>query len=99
MTSDDRDDRANKGKTESNKVDRASADSFPASDPPSHSGITGAEQPNDRASRPPSDERGEDARPTGLPTDDRHAQETAKQWEDQERPDKPAKGRGQGQRT
>lgn len=72
------------------KIDEAAADSFPASDPPSHSGITGVGHPppdtktpdRDKA-RPPSHERGTDARPTGLPTSDRHATETAHGWEDE----------------
>ncbi len=64
------------------RVDRASEDSFPASDPPSHSGITGAGKPGER----PSDQRSEDARPKGTPTHDRHATETAQQWEDEDRP-------------
>lgn len=62
-------------------LDSTVADSFPASDPPAHSGITGIRhQPQ---SRPPSHQRGDDARPTGHPTSDRHASETAHSWEDQ----------------
>ncbi len=57
--------------------DRAIEDSFPASDPPANSGITGPETP--------SHERGVDAIPTGLPTSDRHATETAHQWEHEEK--------------
>jgi hypothetical protein len=67
------------------KVDRASADSFPASDPPSYSGITGAGNPENKRAR--------QAKPTGSPTSDRHATETAQQREDQERPDTPKQGR------
>lgn len=67
------------------EVERASDDgSFPASDPPSHSGITGAGQPNRKA---PEDE------PTGTPTSDRHATETTHQREDQVDPQAPARGR------
>jgi hypothetical protein len=58
--------------------DKTLADSFPASDPPSHSGITGAERPEK-----PSDERNIEEKPTGTPTSDRHATETAHQWEDE----------------
>jgi hypothetical protein len=59
--------------------DRAVADSFPASDPPANTGITEPE-PSDQ----PSHERPVDARPTGTPTSDRHATETAHQWEHEE---------------
>ncbi len=52
---------------------------FPASDAPANSGITGAEVP-----AKPSHERGVEEQPTGLPTSDRHATETAHQWEHQE---------------
>jgi hypothetical protein len=70
------------------RLDETSADSFPASDPPSHSGITGTGQPGERPARrqQPSRQRGDHARPTGLPTSDRHATETAHQWEDEEHP-------------
>ena len=61
--------------------DKTLADSFPASDPPANSGITGAEPP----AKPPH-ERGIEERPTGLPTDDRHGAETAHQWEHETKP-------------
>jgi hypothetical protein len=61
--------------------DRAVEASFPASDPPANSGITGAEVPDQ-----PSHEREIDAQPTGLPTSDRHAAETAHQWEPETKP-------------
>ena len=57
--------------------DKALEDSFPASDPASASGITGAEAP---------EERGIEQRPTGTPTSDRHAAETAHRWEHEEKP-------------
>jgi hypothetical protein len=59
--------------------DKTLKDSFPASDPPAHSGITGAEPP-DKAP----EERTVDELPTGLPDSDRHAAETAHQWEHEE---------------
>ena len=65
------------------KQDRAVEDSFPASDPPANSGITGPD-PADA----PSHERDVDAVPTGTPTSDRHATETAHQWEHNEKPAK-----------
>lgn len=58
--------------------DKALEDTFPASDPPAHSGVTGGESP-----KTPSHERDIDAIPTGLPNSDRHATETAHQWEDE----------------
>jgi hypothetical protein len=61
-----------------NKQDKMLEDTFPASDPPANSGITGAERP-DKESR----NREHDERPTGTPTSDRHATETAHQWEDE----------------
>lgn len=61
--------------------DKALQDSFPASDPPASSGITGAESPDK-----PSHKRRTEERPTGTPTSDRHATETAHQWEHEEKP-------------
>ncbi|HQT79602.1 MAG TPA: hypothetical protein PLD10_21370 [Rhodopila sp.] len=58
------------------KQDKTVEDTFPASDPPANSGVTGAGAPN----KPPAD-RNEQERPTGYPTSDRHATETAHQWE------------------
>jgi hypothetical protein len=63
-------------------------DSFPVSDPSSHSGITdvAGRRPTDRpdeSPRPPSHQRGHDSRPTGHPTWERHAVETAHHWEDE----------------
>jgi hypothetical protein len=66
-------------------VDSTVEDSFPASDPPSYSGVTGAGGPANRSGklREATEERGDNARPTGTPTSDRHAAETAHQWEDE----------------
>jgi len=68
---------------EDRKHDRAVEDSFPASDPPATSGIVGP-----RAARPRQapDKRGPDDRPKGTPTEERHATETAYQWENEEKP-------------
>jgi hypothetical protein len=59
-------------------LDKAVEDSFPASDPPANSGVTGAERPGK-----PSHERNVHERPTGTPTSDRHATETAHHGEDE----------------
>ena len=61
--------------------DKALEDTFPASDPPASSGVTGADPPNK-----PSDARNKAEIPTGSPTSDRHATETAHQWEHEEKP-------------
>ena len=74
------------------RQEKAVEDSFPASDPPSSSGIVGPDghHKRDKARLPP-DRRTEASRPKGKPTDDRHATETAYTWENEERPppDKP----------
>lgn len=64
-------------------LDRTLDDSFPASDPPSHSGVTGSGRP-----AKPSHQRDHHEKPTGTPTSDRHATETAHQWEDEVHPGK-----------
>jgi hypothetical protein len=80
-------DRRDRRRTRDECVDTASADSFPASDPPSHSGITGPGEPRPARRKPPaSHSRGDESRPTGTPTSERHATETAHQWEDEEHP-------------
>ena len=61
--------------------DKALEDTFPASDPPAHSGVTGAEPPSG-----PPDDREIEQQPTGLPTSDRYATETAHQWEHEKQP-------------
>jgi hypothetical protein len=57
--------------------DRTLEESFPASDPPSHSGVTGAERPDKPSSHDDTQEK-----PMGTPTSDRHATETAHHQED-----------------
>jgi hypothetical protein len=74
MDTDEHDDRER-------RVDDTVNDSFPASDPPAHAGLTGTRK--GEAKRPPSNERGDKARPTGTPTSERHETETAHQWEDE----------------
>jgi hypothetical protein len=70
------------------KQDKTVEDSFPASDPPANSGITGPGTPAGRSSKDhqtrDSAKRGPDERPTGTPTSDRHATETAHGWEDEQ---------------
>ncbi len=63
------------------KRDDALKDTFPASDPPASSGTTGVGRPDK-----PSHERNIEERPTGTPTSDRHATETAHHWEDEHKP-------------
>jgi hypothetical protein len=52
--------------------DKTLEQSFPASDPPARSGITGSEKPDKAA-----DQRDIEQQPKGTPTSDRHAAETA----------------------
>jgi hypothetical protein len=63
--------------------DKTLKDSFPASDPPANSGITGAEPAGQPPKKRPAEER-----PTGTPNADRHAAKTAYQREDQVAPPK-----------
>ncbi len=77
------------------QYDKTVADTFPASDAPANSGITGTEpskrQGDGKAQdRGATHERGDHARPTGTPTSDRHATETAHSWEDEVKPHRPA---------
>ncbi len=58
--------------------DKLPPDSVSASNPPANAGSTSGSRPDK-----PSSDRREDEIPTGLPTSDRHATETAHQWEDQ----------------
>jgi hypothetical protein len=62
------------------KHDETLKETFPASDPAADSGITGTGRPDK-----PSHERSVDERPTGTPNSDRHATETAHQWEDEDK--------------
>jgi hypothetical protein len=71
------------------RLDDTIADSFPASDPPAQSGITGvrrqkADDPPAQRARLPSHERAQNARPSGHPTSDRHAAEAADFRENQD---------------
>jgi hypothetical protein len=68
------------------KQDKTVADSFPASDPPANSGITG---PRAARKRPAPHECDDNSRPKGTPNSNRHATETAYQWEHEETPGKP----------
>lgn len=61
-----------------NQQDKVIEDTFPASDPPANSGVTGAEPPAGSSA-----ERDDSAKPTGTPTSDRHAMETAHQSEEE----------------
>lgn len=61
--------------------DKALEESFPASDPPASSGITGAGSA-DKSSDP----RIRQDEPTGTPTSDRHSAETAHQRENESEP-------------
>ena len=64
-------------KNDDDARDKALKDTFPASDPPASSEITGGERPAKTTHRRPVDEI-----PTGTPTSDRHATETAHHRED-----------------
>ncbi len=68
-------------------LDQTSADSFPASDPPAHSGVTGPGKPA------PGPHRDDHERPTGTPTSHRHEQETAFQSEKEELPPQSNRGK------
>jgi hypothetical protein len=71
------------------RLDQTGADSFPASDPPSHSGVTGVRGHHTHAAeagrrqRKASHTRDDAERPIGHPNSDRHATETAHTWEDE----------------
>jgi hypothetical protein len=68
------------------KHDITVEDSFPASDPPASSGIIGPRGRHHGHVRPAPHRRDDDSRPLGSPTHERHATETAYQWEDEETP-------------
>jgi len=66
------------------KQDEAIKESFPASDPPANTGITGAGSIDQRGAAEqsagtdqPDEQRDISETPTGTPTSDRHAAETA----------------------
>ena len=61
--------------------DKTLEDTFPASVAPANVGITGAEPPEPRLDSPNTDEL-----PTGWPTSDRYATETASQAENEDKP-------------
>ena len=67
------------------KQDRAVEDSFPASDPPATSGIVGPKGTHHGHVRPAPHKRDDELRPKGTPTHDRHATETAHQWEHEDK--------------
>jgi len=71
------------------QLDETVEESFPASDPPAHTGMTGVAPTREHDDRSASHKRDEEARPKGHPTSDRHASETAHTWEDQEAPPAP----------
>ena len=64
------------------RYDKTVADTFPASDPPANSGVTGAE-PSRRQGEQPAGTEEPTAEPTGRPTSDRHKTETAGESEDE----------------
>jgi len=65
--------------------DEAIEDSFPASDPPAQSGVVGPRGQHAHGRTAPH-KRGDESRPKGTRTDERHATETAPVWEDQAHP-------------
>jgi hypothetical protein len=69
------------------KLDRAVEDSFPASDPPANSGITGP-RATSPASRRASRERDDGRGPKGTPTSERNTAEAARQEEREKQPPK-----------
>ena len=70
---------------QNDKHDEAVEDSFPASDPPATSGIVG---PGTARPAQAPHKRDDNSRPKGTPTHDRHATETAYQWEHEKTPRK-----------
>jgi len=73
-------------KADEAKHDRTVEDSFPASDPPASSGIVGPRGAHHGHVRPAPHKRDPESRPKGTPTHDRHATETAHQWEHEDKP-------------
>jgi hypothetical protein len=68
------------------KQDQTVEDSFPASDPPASSGVVGPRVAPRKDHQSTSHRRDEHGRPKGTPTHERHAAETAYQWESEKRP-------------
>jgi len=68
---------------DNDRHDQAVEDSFPASDPPTTSGVVGPRIA--RRGKAPHERNGE-ARPKGTPTHERHATETAYRWENEKKP-------------
>jgi hypothetical protein len=66
--------------------DVAVEDSFPASDPPANSGLVGPRSGHAQPQRIPPQQRDDEDRPKGTPSDERHATETAHVWENEEVP-------------
>jgi hypothetical protein len=72
------------------KQDRVVEDSFPASDPPANSGVTG---PRATPPRRAPHRRDEEMRQRGAPNHDRHVTETAYQWEHEDDSEKEKGGK------
>jgi hypothetical protein len=67
------------------RQDEAVKESFPASDPPANTGITGPGEPARRSGGTPTPDRQPGAdKPTGMPTSDRFGTETAHTDPDQQ---------------
>jgi hypothetical protein len=79
------------GRRADEEHDRTLEESFPASDPPASTGITGPRvKDSDRLRQytksRAKDTRGDQAHPKGTSTNERHATETAHQREHEDRP-------------
>ncbi len=72
-------DKAGAGRSFDDDRDDALKDSFPASDAPARSGVTGIGRPDQ-----PPHQRPAEPIPTGTPTSDRHGTETAHHPENEE---------------
>lgn len=78
-------------KSDEQKLDDTVEDSFPASDPPSYSAVShvGKHHEENETTSKDSAQRNQGERPTGYPTSDRHATETAYHWENEQKPSLP----------